>query len=120
MVIASNLPLKIYIGIIFGPVILRARDAANQPVDLSGWKVFAWVSKKPGAVLYLDLHPFFSDAATGEITIPKLTDEETYNLIAGDYDWDLILEDPLGDRRGPYIRGPFPIVAIVTKPPEGP
>jgi hypothetical protein len=117
--IPANLPLKIYIGITFGPVILRAKDAANQPVDLTGWKVFAEVRKKPGAVLYLDLQPVFSNITIGEITIPKMADEQTYDLVAGNYDWDLILEDPTGDRRGPYIQGPFPIVAIVTKPPEG-
>lgn len=115
----GNLNLKIITGIIFGPVILHAKDENNQPVNLTGWKVFAEVRKKPNASLYMDLHPIFSNAVSGEITIPKMTDEETYDLKPGDYDWDLILEDPVGDRRGPYIAGNFAIVAIITKPPEG-
>lgn len=114
----APLPLTLVTGLIFGPVILHAKDAANQPVDLTGWKVWAEVRKKPGASVVLDLQPYFSDAAAGDITIPKLTDEQTYNLKVGDYQWDLIMEDPSGDRRGIYITGSFTIAASITKPVE--
>lgn len=115
----GSLPLKLITGITFGPVILTAKDQNNNPVDLTGWKVFAEVRKRPGATLYLDLQPSFTNITGGEITIPVMTDEATYNLNPGEYNWDLILEDPLGARRGPYIRGPFEIIAIITKPAEG-
>ena len=118
--IPGNLPLKIIPGIIFGPVVMTAKDENDQPIDLTGWKVFAEVRKKPGSSSVIrDLHPFFSNQAAGQITLPKMTDEETYDLKAGDYAWDLILEDPFGDRRGPYIAGPFTIYPNVTKPLQG-
>jgi hypothetical protein len=115
----APLNLTIVTGIIFGPVILRAKDVNNQPIDLTGWRPFAEVRKKPGAPVILDLAPFLSDPINGEITLPKQTDEQTYNLKVGDYQWSLILEDPFGDRRGPYMQGSFTITATPTKPPEG-
>jgi hypothetical protein len=115
----APLNLKIITGIIFGPVILKAKDANNAPVNLTGWKPFAEVRKKPGASVIIDLAPVLSDALNGEITIPKWTDEQTYDLKLGDFQWSLILEDPAGDRRGPYIQGSFIITATPTKPPEG-
>jgi hypothetical protein len=114
----APLNLKIITGIIFGPVILRARDSANNPVDLTGWKVFAEVRKKPGASLILDLHPTLTDALNGEITIPKMSDEDTFSLTFGSYQWSLVLEEPGGDRLGPYIQGAFSIAGTPTHPPE--
>jgi hypothetical protein len=125
-IIESSMPIRpaplnltIVTGIIFGPVILRAKDNNNQPIDLTGWRPFAEVRKKPGSPVILDLGPVLSDATIGEITIPKWTDEQTYNLKLGDFQWSLILEDPFGDRRGPYMQGAFTITATPTKPPEG-
>jgi hypothetical protein len=115
----APLSLTLVAGLIFGPVILRAKDENDQPIDLTGWKVWAEVRKKPGASVILDLHPYFSDPINGEITIPKLTDEETYDFKVGDYQWDLIMEDPAGDRHGIYITGGFTITASITKPVEG-
>jgi hypothetical protein len=114
----ANLNLKIITGIIFGPIIIRAKDVNNNPVDLTGWTPFAEVRKKPGTSLVMNLNPSITDAVAGEITIPKLTDEETYNLVFGSYQWSLILQDPSGDRRGPYIQGAFAITGTPTKPPE--
>lgn len=114
----ASLNLKIITGLIFGPVIMRARDVANAPVDLTDWKAFAEVRKKPGSTVVLDLNPTITDPVNGEITIAKMTDEQTYDLKIGDFDWDLILEDPSGDRRGIYISGSFIIAAPITKPPE--
>jgi len=114
----ASLPLRIVTGIIFGPIILRAKDVNNAPVDLTGWKPFAEVRKKPGAALVMDLGPTLTDAVNGEITIPKLTDEETFDMKFGEYQWSLVLEDPLGDRRGPYLQGSFIIAGTPTHPPE--
>jgi hypothetical protein len=120
MIVPGSLPLHIVTGIIFGPVKLTPKDANNQGVDLTGWKVFAEARKKPGGTLFMDLQPVFTSFSPAEIMIPKLTDEQTYDLKVGEYSWDLILEDPFGDRRGPYLTGPFTITAIITKPPGGP
>jgi len=115
----ATLPLSIITGIVFGPVILRARDSTNAPVDLTGWKPFAEVRKKPGAALTLDLQPVLTNAVNGEITLPRMSDEETYDMKFGDYQWSLVLEDPAGDRWGPYIQGSFTISGTPTHPPEG-
>jgi hypothetical protein len=115
----ANLNLKIVTGIIFGPIIFRAQDETGGPIDLTNWKAFAEVRKKPDASLVLDLDPEITDPPNGEITIPKMTDEQTYDMKSGSYGWDLILEDPGGDRRGPYIAGSFIIADPITKPPEG-
>lgn len=120
MIIPGSLPLKVITGIVFPAVKLTPKDANNLGVDLTGWKVFAEVRKKPGAALFMDLQPVFTSFAPAEITLPKLTDEQTYDLKVGEYSWDLILEDPFGDRRGVYLTGPFIVTATITKPPEGP
>lgn len=119
MINPAPLSLTLCTGLTFGPIILHAKDVNNQPVDLTGWKVWAEVRKKPGAAVVLDLQPFFSNAGIGDITIPKLTDEQTYDLKVGDYQWDLIMEDPTGDRHGIYVSGGFTITASITKPAEG-
>lgn len=115
----AQLNLDLVTGLIFGPITLKAQDVNNNPVNLTGWEAFAQVRPKPGGTIILDLTPSITDPVNGVITIPKMTDEATYNLKIGNFNWDLILEDPTGDRRGIYIQGSFNITGSITKPLEG-
>lgn len=92
----------------------------SRPFDLTGWKVWSWVKQAPGGTLILDLEPEIdADPTTGKITM-GMTDEETFDLTAGDFFWDLILEDPSGARLGPLFAGSFSIIELITEPAEAP
>jgi hypothetical protein len=113
--IPAPLNLEVYKGVTFEPVTFTMRDAALNSVDLTDWSVFAEVRKNCSNSLVLDLLPVISDAVNGEITI-SLTDEVTANLGEGSFYWDLILENDLGERLGPYLAGKFTISCVITQP----
>lgn len=54
----------------------------------------------------------------GQILIPEITDETSHDFENLSAAWDLILEDPAGKRRGPFIAGRFLIQNGITNPPE--
>jgi len=109
----ANLDLKIYHGITFGPMTIACKDAAGAAVDLTGWLVYAQarVSFRTPA---FDLLPTISDEAGGVITI-LLTDEQTFALPVGNFRWDLILENPAGEKLGPYFGGRAIVQQINTQ-----
>jgi len=112
---AARLNLTIVKGITFGPLLINCKNAAGQPVDLTDWSVFAEVRVNPKAALAFSLEPEITEAAAGEITI-GFTDEETQELPAGHYGWDLVLERPSGERLGPYVTGKLTVAPIYTQP----
>jgi hypothetical protein len=117
--IPARYDLQLTPGLIFGPYVLNALDENDDPVDITGWVPFAEVRVRPGASkVILDLNPSITDGPNGEITIPKITDEQTYDLKFVVARWSLILENTSGDRLGPFIQGKFIIKGTPTKPPE--
>ncbi len=117
--IPAKYPLHLTPGTIFGPYKLYAQDTNGDPVDLTGCLPFAEVRPRAGSnKLILNLNPSVTDGPGGEITIPKITDEDTYNLQFVAARWSLIIEFPGGDRVGPYIEDKFIIAGTPTKPPE--
>ncbi len=115
----AKLNLRLTPGTIFGPYKLYAKDADNNPVDLTGYNTFAEVRLRPGASkVILDLHPSVTNGPSGEITIPKISDETTFNMKFVSAKWSLILEQPSGDRVGPFIEGKFTIAGTPTHPVE--
>lgn len=103
-------------GVTFGPVVILCSDDTPVVVDLTGWTPIAHVRKKSGSALIFDLAPTVTDGPAGEITIPAMADEDTMQLPAGSYRWDLVLERPTGERLGPYIAGRFTVANIITQP----
>ena len=97
----STRNLVIYKGTDFGPLLIRVVDANGDPVDLTGWSVYAHARKKPSAALAFDLEPEITDAEGGEIQIAPLA-AATGTWTEDTYRWDLILQNPDGDRI-PYL-----------------
>lgn len=115
----GNLSLSIIRGIIFGPYQFQCLDIDNNPVDLTNWKVWAYVKEEPESTLILDLQAVITDALHGMITIPEILDEQTILMEDLDGAWDMIFQLPTGERIGPFVAGSFTISSIITEPPEG-
>ena len=188
-------------GVTFGPHIFTALDVANNPVDLTGWLVWAWAKTVPDGALQLDLGPeiltagsignFTADATTdlltltthglvagvtlrfttddtlpgglaintnyyvladgltvddfkvslvpngvpvditstgsgtqtalvglGQVLIPEITDETNHDYANFKGKWDLIMENPTGQRYGEFVAGKFVIARGITNPDE--
>lgn len=109
-------------GITFDSFLVRCfeDDALTIPQDITGWIPWAEVRTAPDQTLVLNLNPFISDALQGIVTIPTIQDEQTILLTEGKYKWDFTMQDPAGQRLGPYVRGSFSIKSKITQgsPPE--
>lgn len=86
----------------------------SGPFDLTGFTAKSEVRVQSGESVILDLQPEVSDAASGTITIPSLTDEQTLALPAGVYHWDLLLLDVFNEVFGPFLTGQFYILDKIT------
>jgi hypothetical protein len=110
----QNLTLKR--GITFATIKLYHKDKNGSAVPLGGYIPHAQVRRKAGSsTIILDLSPSVTDANGGEVTIPEISDEDTFNTPAGKYHWDYVLETPTGKRLGPYIIGAFTVENVVTQ-----
>lgn len=87
----------------------------KRAVDLTDWLVWAYVKAAVGGALQLDLAPTVSSPTTGRVDL-SMTDTETAALTAGTFVWDLILENPDGERIGPLFSGGFSVLRPVTDP----
>lgn len=115
-------PLIITRGITFPGILINCFDSLDftNVFDITGWTPWAEVRSIPDSTLILDLLPYIDDPLLGRILIPAIQDEQTILLPEGKYKWDFILQDPGGQRLGPYIKGPFKIISKITQgsPPE--
>lgn len=102
-------------------------DDAGTQVDLAGWSVFAQVRKRPHKAIILDLMPYIIPVGTllgyegevdgpGRVALGAYTDEQTLAMADIKAEWDLVLQDPLGQRLGPFVTGNFTILTIITEP----
>jgi hypothetical protein len=109
-------------GITFDSFLVRCfqDDGLTLSQDITGWVPWAEVRSAPDQTLILDLTPFISDSINGVVTIPAIQDEQTILLTEGKYKWDFTMQDPSGQRFGPYIKGSFIIKSKITQgsPPE--
>lgn len=114
--------LTMYRGITFDSFLIRCYedDALTIPQDITGWIPWAEVRANPDQSLILNLNPAISNAAQGIVTVPAIQDEQTILLAEGKFKWDFTMQDPGGQRFGPYIRGSFVIKSKITQgaPPE--
>jgi len=113
----ATLDLTIRRGITFGPLVLTFNGESNADVDLNDWNVYAEARRiSPGqSTDNLDLEPEITSEEGGQVTI-SFTDTETLALPYGTYEWDLVLEQPTGERIGPFLAGKLTIEDIVTQP----
>jgi hypothetical protein len=87
----------------------------KRAIDLTSWGVWAYVRDRIGGTMILDLAPDLSGATSGKVDL-SMTDSETYVLDAGHYFWDLILQNPAGERLGPLFAGTFNVIHLITDP----
>jgi len=119
-VVVQNLTL--YRGITFRSFVIHCfqDDALTIPQDITGWIPWSEVRTDPDQALVINLVPFISNAPGGIVTVPAIQDEITITYTNGKYKWDFTMQDPTGQRFGPYIRGSFTIKSKITQgaPPE--
>ena len=102
-------------GITFGPIKVVCKNGDGDPVDLTDWKAWAEARENPGCPVQIDLAPEITDAAAGEITFDH-ADEVTATWPAGTFRWDLVLENPDGQRLGPFVAGTITVEDVITLP----
>lgn len=114
----ATLNLTIYRGITFGPIVITCKDSDGVVVDLTGYSVFADARKDPLNVntpIAFSLDPEITDADAGEITM-TFTDEQAETKPLGKFGWDLVLQNPAGERLGPFIVGKVTVKLLNTQP----
>ncbi len=112
----ANLDLTIYKGITFGPILITCNDSEGAPVDLTGYTAFATARPlAPGWPGEINLVPTITDAAAGQLTI-TMTDDQTQALTTGKWGYDLVLQNPAGERLGPYLAGTLHVHSLNTRP----
>jgi molybdopterin biosynthesis enzyme len=89
-------------------------DAAGTiPVNITGYNAKAEVRTTPGAVVVIDLGATIPVGTDGIVHIPEIDDETTDTYTAGNYQWDLLLEDG-SDNRQRVLAGTVTIINPVT------
>jgi len=114
--------LTLWRGITFDSFLILCFQDVNLtiPANITGWTPFAEVRSIPYGPLQINLNPFISNATGGVVTIPLITDAVTISYVSGKYKWDFTMNDPGGERHGPYVSGSFIIKDKITQgqPPE--
>jgi hypothetical protein len=106
-----------YIGTTLGPLVFTGSDSDSVAVDITGWTPYAEVRKRSGSEVVLDLAPTITSGPLCKITV-EITDEDTAELEAGTYKWDLLLQKPTGERLGPFITGAFILKTKISESDE--
>ena len=109
----GELDLGIVRGLTFS-VQLTMTDTNDDPVDLTGWSVWAEAKETTNCYIF-DLSPVIDDAVNG-VTVIQITDEATALLKLGTYTYDLIFENSTGARLGIFLTGTLTITDPITKP----
>lgn len=85
-------------------------------VDLTGYTPHAQARRIPDDTLLKDLNPSVTDAAGGEVTIPKFDQDATLLFKpCTDGKWSLVLENTGGDWQPPIVAGAYSASFSVTR-----
>jgi len=113
--IPATLDLTIYRGATFGPILITFLDDSGVAINLTGWNVFSDARGTVIRPVAFSLGAVFLNAVGGQVTLSK-TDDQTNEIVSGDYGWDLFLENPAGERLGPFISGQVSVLGVYTQP----
>lgn len=113
MIVAGPLSLTLIRGCTFENLVLTMLDSNGVVVNITGFTVSAQVRATSGGTVIIDLSPSITDAVNGQITIPTINDETTLTYTAGNYFWDLLLEDG-SDNNQKMLTGSFIIENKIT------
>lgn len=75
---------------------LQFKDANGNPVDLTGWTVYAQVWNQGRTTKYADWAVTYTNRSIGSVSL-ALTDTQTETL-PDECQWDVLLENPAGLR----------------------
>jgi hypothetical protein len=116
---ASTPDITIRRGLTWRGMSLFCKDENGEPVPLAGWSAYSQIRKTADGPLVLDLAPTIAaDDADGLITIPPVNPAATSQLPPGEHVYDVILEDPEGNRLDPpLITAKVTISRTITQPP---
>lgn len=93
-----------------------ATGGPGAVVNLTGYSVHGQARRIPNDTLLQDLNPSITNAAGGEITIPKFTDEQTLNFKSIENGkWSLVLENSGGDWLPAIVAGAYSVTTSVTR-----
>lgn len=118
LVAMSYAPARLDLTIARGTDLLveiACKDSEADPVDLTGWTATAHARRNPDKALAFDLGAVLHDDSAGlvRLTMDKAV---TAALTAGDFYWDLILEDSDGFRHPPIVAGRVRVLTPITQP----
>lgn len=110
----ATLNLTLYRGTTFALGFI-CKDDNLAVINLTGWTAHAMVRTTPQRHLVLDLQPTIPVGTDGRVSI-SLTDEQTAAIeTPGEFEWDLVLERPSGEKLGPFLAGVFVITTANTR-----
>lgn len=124
---ATSFNIVIVRGITHPSILVVFKNLVGAQVDLDSYNVYSQVRKKPGGSVVLDLEPViipddqllgYPDEVLGpgRVKLAGYTDEETFAMKNASLYWDIVLENPAGERLGPFVAGSFDIITIITEP----
>lgn len=110
----NNNTITIQRGAAFSGYSLLLKDAAGDPIDLTGCTPVIKARKSASKPTLFTLATSLGEA-DGEITIEPMTDEETLTMAIGETVWDLLIEDAAGLVQGPFMAGRIVITHAISR-----
>lgn len=100
-------------GANFGPELLpRLEDASGNAINIAGATVYA--NAQAGGLM-INLAPYVSNGANGEVSLGNKTATETRAIVCGVYDWDAMLVYANGQIIGPTHMGRVKVLSPITQ-----
>lgn len=111
-------------GVEHDAFIVVLSDQDGNQIDLTDYLAFAQVRKKPKGSIVLDLMPTIMNPSTslygttgpGRVLLGGYDTAQTLAMTDAALFWDLVVQDPLGERHGPAAQGKWNVVTIITEP----
>lgn len=101
-------------GLPFGPVDFYFTNPDQTPKDLTGYSVFADARRFKYDHEKFDLTPVVYDPTGGQV---RIVFDQTATAVqtAGDWGWDMVLQNSEGTKSGPYFIGTITIQELNTR-----
>jgi hypothetical protein len=123
-IVPASKDITIIRGVEIDPFIVVLSDQDGNQIDLTGYSAFGQVRKKPGGSIVLDLMPtimatgtsLYGTTGPGRVLLGGYTTAQTLAMANAALFWDVVVQDPLGERHGPAAQGKWNIVTIITEP----
>jgi hypothetical protein len=112
----GKLDLIITRNVTWTAITLTCRDAAGDPLDLTGYTPLADARRALNKAVAFSLACELGED-TGTIILTEISDTDTSTMTLGEFTWDLVMEAPDGKREGPWMAGRIVVEDINTRLP---